>query len=302
MTYRYSSLVAAAVLAVVVGIGPAAHAADAPAIALNQSGYAKQQMTITAGPSGLPDGFAVWWMDADAWYANSQTWPEYSAPGMGWAKFTGVPTLNTFGGQYTTFRLGPNESIMIEIGDLADESGVVGMGEELQYGKEYYFCAFALDETGAKSSALSVTIEGVTLQSNNCTYTQGYWKNHKDNWPVLSLTLGTVVYTQQELCDILDQPVQGNGLVSLAHQLIATKLNLANGADPTDVIAAVNDADALIGGLVIPPVGGGYLDPSATSATTQVLDDFNNGIIGPGHCDGVPVEERSWGGLKSIYR
>ncbi len=49
----------------------------------------------------------------------------------------------------------------------------------------------------------------------------------------------------------------------------------------TDAIAA---ADALIGGLVIPPVGGGTLAPSATGALTTTLDNYNQGITGPGHC------------------
>jgi len=50
------------------------------------------------------------------------------------------------------------------------------------------------------------------------------------------------------------------------------------------VAAAIASADALIGGLVIPPVGSGSLASSATSALTSALDNFNQGLIGPGHC------------------
>ena len=42
------------------------------------------------------------------------------------------------------------------------------------------------------------------------------------------LQLGNVTYNQQELLSILSQPVRGNGLVLLAHQLIAAKLNIAD--------------------------------------------------------------------------
>ena len=101
---------------------------------------------------------------------------------------------------------------------------------------------------------------------------------------------------------ILNAPVSGNGLISLAHQLIGAKLNLANGANPTSIASTVAAADALIGGLVIPPVGAGYLAPSATSAYTQSLDDFNNGLSGPGHCGSTPVRTSSWGSLKTIVR
>jgi hypothetical protein len=117
-----------------------------------------------------------------------------------------------------------------------------------------------------------------------CTYTQGYWKNHPTAWPVTSLTLGSVTYTQAELLSILKQPVKGNGLVSLSYQLIAAKLNVATGASPAPT-ADIDAADALIGGLVVPPVGSGKLERGATSTLGGRHDDFNNGRTGPGHCD-----------------
>lgn len=120
--------------------------------------------------------------------------------------------------------------------------------------------------------------------SDQCTFTQGYWKNHPNAWPVNSLMLGSVNYNQTQLLAILNQPVRGNGLVSLAHQLIAVKLNIANGADPSAVNSAVAAADALIGGQSVPPVGTGYLAPNATSSLNSALDGYNNGLTGPGHC------------------
>jgi len=90
------------------------------------------------------------------------------------------------------------------------------------------------------------------------------------------------------LVTILSEPVRGNGLVSLAKQLIAAKLNQANGACvPTGVAAAISQADTLIGGRVAPPVGTGSLSPSVTSALTTILDNYNNGSApgGPAHCN-----------------
>jgi hypothetical protein len=126
-----------------------------------------------------------------------------------------------------------------------------------------------------------------------CTYTQGYWKTHgvyptgnnSNEWPVTSLTLGTVLYTDVELLAILKSPVQGNGLLSLAHQLIAAKLNIANGSSNTAIATTITAADALIGNLVIPPVGTGYLSPATTSALTTALANYNEGVTGPGHCN-----------------
>jgi cysteine-rich repeat protein len=120
----------------------------------------------------------------------------------------------------------------------------------------------------------------------NCTYTQGFWKNHADAWPVSSLTLGSVSYSKSQLISILQRPVAGNGLIQLAHQLIAAKLNVAQGASRVgDTIAA---ADALIGSLVVPPVGSGTLPTSTTSGLTSALDSYNTGLTGPGHCGDQP--------------
>jgi hypothetical protein len=84
---------------------------------------------------------------------------------------------------------------------------------------------------------------------------------------------------------ILDNPAQGNGLVILAHQLIAAKLNIANGADPSAILQAVTDADNMIGALVAPPIGNGYLPPDQTGDLTETLTEYNEGTIGPGHCN-----------------
>jgi len=277
-------------------------ALDTPALVAGTSGHAKQLITVTAGATGAPNGFTIRWMDQSTYYANGGQFPATPSLDESNASFTGVPTLNTFGGQYSTFKLGPNQSIQIEIGDLFDETGVSGTRIELEDGVRYYFAAFANDESGNADSGLSLAVSGATTESTNCTYTQGYWKNHPNAWPVTSLTLGTVSYTKAQLITILGTSVGGNGLISLAHQLIAAKLNIAQGADPSAAAAAIAAADALIGGLVVPPIGAGYLDPSDTSSLTQTLDDYNNGVIGPGHCGSVATEARTWGQVKALYR
>lgn len=128
--------------------------------------------------------------------------------------------------------------------------------------------------------------EPLTVQEvpQGCTLTQGYWKNHPVAWPVSSLTLGTVPYTKVQLLTILKTPVKGNGLISLSHQLIAAKLNIASGASSASIASAIASADTLIGNKVVPPVGSGFLSPSSTSSLTSVLDNFNSGTTGPGHC------------------
>jgi hypothetical protein len=299
---HWHRLVVLTVLLSLLIVSSAFAALDTPSISTGSSGHAKQTLFITAGPSGAPNGFTIRWMDQSTFYSNGGQFAAEPTVDESKASFTGEPTLNTFGGQYTTFKIEPNQTIRVEIGDLADETGVSGTRGELDEGVRYYFAAFANDENGAPASDLSVTVNDQTTTTTNCTYTQGFWKNHPGAWPVTSLTLGTVVYTKQQLLDILGESVNGNGLVSLAHQLIAALLNIAQGADPSAASAAIASANTLIGGLVVPPIGGGSLDPADTDDLTQTLDDYNNGITGPGHCGTVPTKPSTWGQVKALYR
>lgn len=275
---------------------------DAPVIMSRAQGFAKVVITLNMGPSGAPAGFTVMWMEESDFLANDSQWYSASNDVQKFASFTGVPTLNTWGGTLTSFSVGAQASVTVEIGDLFDETGVTtNWSDELVPGTRYVFVAFVNGDGVLNDSPLSNVVHASTQGNQDCTYTQGFWKNHPQTWPVSALTLGTVLYDQGQLLSILNEPVQGNGLVSMSHQLIAVELNIANGATPDDVQVARTEAHNLTDGLVIPPIGSGFLHPSVTSSTTQTLDDFNNGIVGPGHCS-VAVEPTTWGTVKSSYR
>ena len=112
-----------------------------------------------------------------------------------------------------------------------------------------------------------------TPTPGGCVLGQGYWKNH-EQWPVNQLQLGNRTYNRQELQSILRQPPRGNGLVQLAHQEIAAKLNIANGADGSCVAQTLAAVDVLIGNLVIPPVGNGHLP---LTSYVRTLGLYNEG-------------------------
>ena len=124
-----------------------------------------------------------------------------------------------------------------------------------------------------------------TPTPGGCVFGQGYWKNH-EQWPVNQLQLGNRTYNRQELQSILRQPAPrvrgGNGLIQLAHQEIAAKLNIANGADGSCVAQTLAAVDASIGNLVIPPVGNGHLPPSSNVRT---LGLYNEGGLCAPRCD-----------------
>jgi hypothetical protein len=63
---------------------------------------------------------------------------------------------------------------------------------------------------------------------------------------------------------------------------------MAGTSIPSDVAAALNDAADLFG-LYTPEVIGGLKGNDALRKTfiglAEMLDDYNNGISGPGHCN-----------------
>ena len=298
-TFRNCTLTALGTLVLATG----ALALDTPTTTVLNQGYGKALLSVTAGPSGAPYGFTVWYMTQAEYDVSG--WQYGPTVTQGVATFTGVPTLNTFGGTITSFVLNPDESVLVEIGDLDDETGVwFNHPGELVPGTDYVFCVTANNATMTwyPASGYSANEQTSTKGDQDCVFTQGYWKNHEEAWPVSSLSLGSIAYTDAELLLIFHQPVQGNGIVSLCRQLIATKLNIANGADPDPIQDTVDNADNLIGSLLVPPIGSGSIDPSVTSSLTQALDDFNNGVDGD-HCPPTTATApASWGGVKSLYR
>jgi hypothetical protein len=112
-----------------------------------------------------------------------------------------------------------------------------------------------------------------------CVLTQGFWKNHPDDWPVDSLYIGDVLYTKAQLIAFLKKPVKGNGMISLGHQLIAAKLNYEKcGRTICWLEGAFDNVDAWIkskGGLI-----SGYIPPSAASYWVTFFTMFNEGKFG----------------------
>jgi hypothetical protein len=295
-----AAFVAAAMLAIVT-IASAAKL-DPPTLTVLETSRTSITIQVQAGTTGAPGGFNIQWMKRADY--DRLGWVAPGATGSTNVVFYGFPTYNRMDGT-NSYQLAPSSTQIAEPGDLFDETGLLlSQALELDPMTDYVFRAWASSDgnTGSGASAYSNTVMGTTTTISNCTFTQGYWKNHPSSWPATSLTLGTVSYTKDQLLQILGQPARGNGLVILAHQLIAAKLNILQGADPSSVIATIAAADALIDGLVCPPIGGGNIDPATVDDLAQTLDSFNNGTLGVPHCGTTPVRNRTWGALKAIYR
>jgi hypothetical protein len=76
--------------------------------------------------------------------------------------------------------------------------------------------------------------------------TPGYWKNHPEAWPVESLMIGNVVYSQAQLLAILDQPIRKDPTIILIKHLVAAKLNQLSGADASSVQQSIKAADTCL--------------------------------------------------------
>jgi hypothetical protein len=274
-------------------------ALDAPTLSVVDRGFYRITVQVEAGPSGAPAGFAIDWMtraDFDIY-----GWPEdeyglYSQ----YCDFTGAPTLN-IDDRSESYALGPLGVTTVQLGDLYDETGLYATYPDgLPPGTEYAVRVHAEGDVDHLESAYSQTLFISTVAAE-CT--QGFWKTHPEVWPTgcLPMTLGNVSYTQAELLAIYNTPAAGNGLIFLAHQLITTKLNACNGSNTSSVAATIAAADALIGNLVIPPIGSDFLAPNVCTSYTETLDQYNNGlIIGVVNCP-TPTQTSTWGNIKSLY-
>jgi hypothetical protein len=116
------------------------------------------------------------------------------------------------------------------------------------------------DQFKFKASDGTCDAEGtVNITIVVCPKLKGDWKNNPNAWPANAtpMLLGTQSYTKNQLLVILNTAVgtgpKADASLILAHQLIAAKLNIANGAQPpASVTANISSADALIGGNTIP--------------------------------------------------
>lgn len=117
-----------------------------------------------------------------------------------------------------------------------------------------------------------------------CTLTIGYWKTHPNAWPVDEIIIGGRTYTRQEALQVLWQPVRGDASIILANQYIAASLNIAAGASSEAIAAEWVAAEALLAAYPPGSRPRGRAREDAISLAAH-LDAYNNGWLGPGHCD-----------------
>lgn len=161
--------------------------------------------------------------------------------------------------------------------------------------------SFVTNDTAATGSdSWKVVVDIPCL--NGCTLTQGYWKTHSKYGPAPAddawYAIGDVdkdlisegpdekfFKSGKTWYNVFWTPPAGNAYYNLAHQFMAAKLNIKNGAASTTAVdSAVSSAVTFFknykpADTLTKAVRNNVLKWANT------LDQYNNGLIGPGHCD-----------------
>ena len=112
------------------------------------------------------------------------------------------------------------------------------------------------------------------------TGTPGYWKNHPDAWPVTSIVVGGVTYSEDEAIAWLGK-VGKDKTTTMFSSLVSAMLNVKIGNDSSCVSSTIDAANAWM--ATYGPVGSNVLASSTAWALGEPLhkqmDAYNNGLL-----------------------
>ena len=148
---------------------------------------------------------------------------------------------------------------------------------------------------------------------DGCTLTQGYWKTHSsygpaptdEAWMLLPDMDGDGVIegpdesfylSGQTWYAVFWTKPAGNAYYILAKQYMAAVLNGVNGASTTSITTALADAEALFEQYTpadIAKMKGKHPVRAEFISLADTLTQYNEGLIGPGHCDEDRLSSRA---------
>lgn len=144
---------------------------------------------------------------------------------------------------------------------------------------------------GSDSWTVKLTVDC----GGGCTLTPGYWKTHSmygpapydDNWAQLPDGANTSFFVSgQSYYQVLwTPPSGGNAYYILAHAYIAAKLNILNDASSTQAVNAAMAWAETFFNTYTPLLKLSKTVRDQAISYAGILDSYNNGYIGPGHCD-----------------
>jgi hypothetical protein len=191
---------------------------------------------------------------------------------------------NQLGSTFSSPITGDNGVASMNFNNGAGVSGVVTM-------------VVTLNGSGAIDN---IIFEPVRQPETGCTYTLGYWKTHSSagsakkrnaTWNMLGpMAEATPFYMSgHSYLQAMQTPPRGNAYYILATQYIAARLNRLSGASaPEEVRIAMNAASTLFEMFTpaqVAAMDGSHYARKEFINHAHILDQYNNGLIGPGHCD-----------------
>jgi hypothetical protein len=241
-------------------------------------------------PAGTADGT----VDATATYADAST-----ASGSTSYSFAGAP-VNEESVRVEDTYPAPGTILAIHL----DHSATFTYSRQIVFHDCGHFTvdntASIFDGTFLGSDTVSISVD-VPCHGTGCTLTQGYWKTHSKygpaskpdaTWNLLPGGLGpdtTFFLSGTTWINVFNTAPAGNVYYQLAHQYMAARLNILNGASSTAAVdSAIAGATTFFNTYT--PAQAGALAKSSTARQNALgwagtLGSYNEGAIGPGHCD-----------------
>jgi hypothetical protein len=158
----------------------------------------------------------------------------------------------------------------------------------------------SLTASDAPGAPERVTFCRVTL---GCTLTAGYWRTHSERgparfdetWAQLPRGGDTEFFLSgRTYHDLLwTEPAGGHAYVALAHAYIAAELSQLAGADAEVIAEPFADATEVLEAYTPEEIAALPASSSLRHVILElasVLDDYVNGHLGPGHCEGAGSE------------
>ena len=174
---------------------------------------------------------------------------------------------------------------------LSNTSALCGIGEQITN-----MARLTEADSGTERLASAVAEISTGPCATGCTRTYGYWKTHTrygpaprdPTWDQIGENGEDTPFYQsgQTYYQVLGTPARGNAYYILAYQFIAARLNLLSGASSTpEVDEALAWSETFFSQFPPDNVPPDQRDTAISSA--NLLDRYNNGEIGPGHCDEI---------------
>jgi hypothetical protein len=188
--------------------------------------------------------------------------------------------------------LSDGNPITVDIQSVAD-AFIMEIEPTLPHNWPWLYTGWLNTNSIEKQTLLRFDIE--PTPDGGCTLTPGYWKTHSIYGPApYDLTWTQIgedtpfFLSGKSYYQVLNTSPAGNAYYNLSFQYIAAKLNDLNGADFSAAQDAFNQATTLFNTYTpeqIALLKGSSQTRQQFISLAGILGEYNEGIIGPGHCD-----------------